>query len=204
MIGYIRGKVLESAEGRALVAVGGPDAAVGYQLNVPLTLLAHAGSVVELFVHTHVREDALDLYGFATRDEKELFLTLISVNGIGPKVALGMLSGADAASLVQAILGGDKGFLTRLPGVGKKTAERVVLELADTLRKRAVASPRGASPQPALPAGPLHDATAALVGLGYREHDISPLLAQLLADGAAGAPPRTEELVRGALRRLAL
>jgi holliday junction DNA helicase RuvA len=211
MIGYVRGKVLECAEGKALLAVSASETgAVGYQLSVPQSAAYDSmlpGTVAELYVHTHVREDALDLYGFASRAEKELFLTLISVNGIGPKVALGMLSGAGPDQLVQAILEADKAFLTRLPGVGKKTAERVVLELGDTLRKKIDSGSMGrpnSSPNLPLPAStPVRDATAALVGLGYREHEVSPLLAQLLAD-SAGAPPRTEELVRGALRRLAL
>ena len=112
---------------------------VGYSVNVPRNSqyeLLPNGKVIELFIHTHVREDQLDLYGFATKSEKELFLTLLSVNGIGPKGALSILSGADTSQLVQAIIEGDKALLTKLPGVGKKTAERMVLELSDSLRKK--------------------------------------------------------------------
>src|SRR3954466_12919629 len=132
MIGYLRGQVMEYADGRVLLAVGSRESAVGYSVTVPqgpsyLSILPESSA--ELFIYTHVREDALDLYGFRTRAEKDVFLTLLTVNGIGPKLALGVLSGADAGPLVRAILDGDKDCLTRIPGVGKKIAERVVLEL---------------------------------------------------------------------------
>src|SRR5690606_31081959 len=94
------------------------------------------GADCTLFVYTHVREDAMELYGFSTREEKELFLVLIGVSGIGPKAALKVLSAVPPEELIQAIVHGDRAALTRVPGIGKKTAERVVLELSDSLKKR--------------------------------------------------------------------
>jgi Holliday junction DNA helicase RuvA len=215
MIGYLRGEVLECSEGKLLLAVGD----VGYAVTIPQSssyLGVQAGKSTELFVYTHVREDVLDLFGFRTRSEKDVFLTLLNVNGIGPKLALAMLSGAEAGPLVRAILEGDKDFLTRIPGVGKKTAERVVLELADPLRKKiesgAIADPRlerrlsqrtGAQSK-AGPAGAealVRDAREALVGLGYRELDVTALLNRVL-DEMEPPPARAEELIRTALKQL--
>jgi Holliday junction DNA helicase RuvA len=137
MLGYLRGQVLSTPsenDGKITLGIGAPETGiVGYSVHVPRNTqyeLILAGKVIELFVHTHVREDQLDLYGFSTKSEKDLFLTLLSVNGIGPKGALSILSGADTAQLVQAIVDGDKALLTKIPGIGKKTAERMVLELA--------------------------------------------------------------------------
>ncbi len=207
---------MEYAEGRLLLAVG---EGVGYTVTVPQGpsyISVQAGKAAEFFVYTHVREDALDLYGFRTRSEKDVFLTLLSVNGIGPKLALAILSGAEAGPLVRAILEGDKDFLTRIPGVGKKTAERVVLELADPLRKKiesgALADPRlerrtarpagaQARPEPAGAASVVRDAREALVGLGYRELDVTALLDRVM-DEMEPPPARAEELIRTALKRL--
>lgn len=190
-----------------IVGVGGDQGCVGYSVAVPGSYsLTPAGGAITLFIYTHVREDALDLYGFATRAEKDLFLALLSVTGIGPKGALGILSGGAPSEIFQAILGRDKDFLTRIPGIGKKTAERVVLELADSLRKKVdagtLALPAGASRKSsasgasAFESPAIRDATAALVGLGYREADVATLLAKL--DPAL----RAEDLVKTALRQL--
>ncbi|HUP57492.1 MAG TPA: Holliday junction branch migration protein RuvA, partial [Bdellovibrionota bacterium] len=198
MIGYIRGQVLECAEGRALVAVGAPDgsSALGYSLAVPQSpsyLSIVPGTPIELYVYTHVREDALDLFGFRTRPEKELFLILLSVNGVGPKVAMGLLAGAEPESIVQAILDGDTSFLTRIPGIGKKIAERIVLELGDSLRKKVesgffarsrASRAQVAAARASAPAGAqalVHDAREALVGLGYREAEVSTLLNRVVS-----------------------
>ena len=220
MIGYIRGKILDQVDGRMLVAIGGTmDAAgaIGYSIAVPQNRIYEGllcGSMVELFVYTHVREDALDLYGFSTKAEKDLFLTLLSVNGIGPKSALGIISGADADALIHAIIEGDKVYLSKLPGIGKKTAERVVLELADVVRKKMQAGVFGNARAHAAGAtagkGPftrtsesavVRDARAALIGLGYREVDVNPLLNQVIA-GLGGPPEKAEDLIRSALRQL--
>jgi Holliday junction DNA helicase RuvA len=233
MLGYLRGQVLSrvsEGDGKLIIGIGGGVGAeatgmVGYSVNVPKSaqydLLPH-GKVIELFIYTHVREDQLELFGFASRSEKELFLTLLSVNGIGPKGALSILSGCDPSTLIQAVIEGDKQFLTKTPGIGKKTAERVVLELAEPLKKKIEAggfadfrtnalsqsqssggAGKGSRVSGAMGAGhsAIRDARDALVGLGYRESDISSLLNKVFAEFET--PPKTEELIKTALRQLA-
>ncbi len=139
MIGYLKGQILEHSDGKMLIGMGDSQGMLGYMISVPQGPAYDVrlpGQIIELFVHTHVREDALDLYGFASKLEKTLFLTLLEVNGIGPKSALGILTAVNPSSLVQAITLGDQAFLTRIPGIGKKTAERLVVELRDTLKKK--------------------------------------------------------------------
>ena len=130
MIAHLRGRLLDKQPNRIILDVNG----VGYDLFVPLSTfynLGEPGAETALRVHTHVREDALALYGFATRLEQELFERLISISGIGPKLALAVLSGLEPAELMGAIERGDVAQLTGSPGVGKKTAERIVLEMKD-------------------------------------------------------------------------
>ena len=137
MIAHLRGSLLEKQPNRIIVDVGG----VGYDVSVPLSTfygLGEAGATVALRIHTHVREDALALFGFATRLEQELFERLIGVSGIGPKLALAVLSGIEPPDLIRAIERGDVARLTAIPGVGKKTAERIVLELKDRLPRAVV------------------------------------------------------------------
>ena len=132
MIAFLRGTVLDKQPDRLVVDVQG----VGYELHVPLSTyynVAEASASVSLRVHTHVREDALQLFGFGTRLEQELFERLIGVSGIGPKVALSILSGIEPPELIRAIHRADLPRLTAIPGVGKKTAERLVVELKDRL-----------------------------------------------------------------------
>ncbi|HSU58725.1 MAG TPA: Holliday junction branch migration protein RuvA [Bryobacteraceae bacterium] len=132
MIGHLRGTVLEKHPNQVVVEAAG----VGYEVQIPIstyTSLPDAGAAVALRIHTHVREDALLLFGFATSDEKTVFERLITVSGIGPKLAITVLSGLPTAELVGAIRTGDVQRLVRIPGVGKKTAERIVLELKDKL-----------------------------------------------------------------------
>ena len=217
MIGYLKGKIRECSPGKLILVIpAGPSSetvgAVGYALSTPQSGAYHGllpGEWVEFSIHTHVREDALELYGFLTGLEKEIFLTLLSVSGIGPKGAMGILSGAEPGDLVRAIAEEDKDFLTKLPGIGKKTAERVILELAEPMRKRMIPGATGKS----LPAmtlrsggegGPgliLEDAKSALLGLGYRESEIMSLLNRTLK-GLDTPPAKAEELVRLALRQL--
>lgn len=207
-----------------LVVVGAPESGVGYSVHVPHSpdygRFLPGGRVV-LYVHTHVREDQLDLFGFASSEEKELFLTLLSVNGVGPKGALGILSGAEASQLLAAVMEGDTAFLQRLPGVGKKTAERLVLELGDVFRKKLAAGLLGGLKPSAAPAGAsgralsaavqqvaaasnerreLVEARQALMGLGFREPEVTPVLRELLEK--AGAAPQVEKLIVAALQRL--
>ncbi len=178
MIGYLRGIILERTPGRVVIEVNG----VGYEVLMPVSSFAQlpngTAELVSLRIYTHVREDALQLFGFFTAPEKQLFEKLISVNGIGPKLGLAILSGVPADELAQAIRGGDLGRLTAIPGVGKKTAERLVMELRDKL-------PAGAEPAAAAAAGPDADVISALMNLGYARPAAEKTLTAALAQGVA-------------------
>ena len=166
MIAHLRGTLLEKAPSRLTIDVGG----VGYQVQVPLStfyVVGEPGGTVTLRIHTHVREDVLALYGFATPLEHDLFERLIAISGVGPKLALAVLSGIEPADLIRAVRGQDVARLTAIPGVGKKTAERISLELKDRL------PPADASAgQPAAAAAPVEqlrtDLLAALLNLGHQ------------------------------------
>ena len=196
MIAYLRGRIFEKHPNRLVVDVNG----VGYDVAVPLSTfygLGDAGADIALRIHTHVREDALALFGFATRLEQELFERLISVSGIGPKVALAVLSGIEPGELINAILRGDLARLTAIPGVGKKTSERIVLELKDRLPKAEhTAAPEGATEEPSALRG---DVLSALMNLGYHRP-----LAEKAVDAAVKVQPGDfEQVLRQALRELA-
>lgn len=167
MIAHIQGKVLSKSPNTVVVDCGG----VGYELAISVatyTELPEPGTAAALHVHTHVREDAILLFGFGELTEKRLFEKLLTISGIGPKLAITVLSGIAAARLVTAIRSGDHATLTKIPGIGKKTAERVVLELKDKLDDLA-----GLTPAPsAIPAQPslgavAEDVLSALTNLGY-------------------------------------
>jgi len=222
MIGYLKGKLLAvEDDGTWIVLPMGSG--VGYSVTVPGApeyAAFQAGAEVELQVYTHVREDALDLFGFRSREEKDLFLALTSVNGIGPKLASGILAGITAEDLIDAILNEDKGALVRVPGIGKKTAERVVLELSEKIRKKVergelkgssrqrVGSPAGTkSAQGSLALGRamslLNDAKSALVSLGYRESESESVLRGVIKEhGADASGLRVEDLIRESLKQL--
>jgi Holliday junction DNA helicase RuvA len=164
VIAHLRGSILEKHPNRIVIDVNG----VGYEAFVPLSTfygLGDPGAAVALRIHTHVREDALVLYGFATRLEQDLFERLIGVSGIGPKVALAVLSGIEPEEFIRAIERGDLARLTAIPGVGKKTSERIVLELKDRLPRVQMAAAAGVS-APEAPAL-RDDVVSALVNLGY-------------------------------------
>jgi Holliday junction DNA helicase RuvA len=165
MIALLRGTLIEKHPNQAIVDVGG----VGYDVAIPVstfTALPAAGQRVELRVHTHVREDAISLYGFASADEKALFEKLITVGGIGPKLAVTILSGLATPELIGAIRSSQVSLLVRIPGVGKKTAERLVLELRDKLEGLAGIE-TAASAEPAAALGAVaQDVLSALVNLG--------------------------------------
>jgi Holliday junction DNA helicase RuvA len=196
VIAQLRGRILEKQPNRIVVDVNG----VGYDVSVPLSTfygLGETGSDIALRIHTHVREEALLLYGFATRIEQELFERLISVSGIGPKVALAVLSGIEPPELVRAIERADLARLTAIPGVGKKTSERIVLELKDRLPRAPIAEESGtATVAPVL----RDDVLSALMNLGYHRP-----LAEKAVDRAVAAAPGTdfERTLRQALRELA-
>jgi Holliday junction DNA helicase RuvA len=165
VIAHLRGRILEKQPTRVIVEAGG----VGYDVAVPLSTfygLGEPGAEVALRVHTHVREDALALYGFATALELDLFDRLIGISGIGPKLALAVLSGIEPPDLVGAIERGDLARLTAIPGVGKKTSERIVLELKDRLPRAQVAAVAAGAAAPE-PSTQRDDVLSALVNLGY-------------------------------------
>ncbi len=198
MIAHLRGHIFTKQPNRVVVDVNG----VGYAVFVPLSTyygLGDVGADVSLRIHTHVREDALLLYGFATMLEQELFERLISVSGIGPKVALSVLSGIEPHELIRAVELKDVTRLTAIPGVGKKTAERIVLELTGRLpiaRTGAAAAGEEASG----PAGMRDDVLSALVNLGYHR----PLAEQAVAAAVRTAPDGGfERTLKQALRELA-
>ena len=192
MIALLRGVLLEKHPNQAIVEAGG----VGYDVTIPVSTYSHlpdAGAEVRLRIHTHVREDALALYGFLSQDEKALFEKLISVSGIGPKLAVTVLSGLAAADLMLAIRRGEMDRLVRIPGVGKKTAERIILELRDKLP--APAGEEAAAPAPAL--APVdQDVLSALLNLGCARPAAE---AAVRKAKAAGVPSDFEPLFRRAL-----
>ena len=175
MIGRLTGRLVECSPEQVLLEVAG----VGYLLQIPLSTYyalsggdgSNAGQAVSLHVHTHVREDALRLFGFAVREEREVFELLIGISGVGPRMALAILSGIGAGELRQAVLAQDRGRLEQIPGIGKKTAERLLLELRDRLaRGPGRRAAPGAAPGPG-GTGPgelRDDAVSALVNLGYK------------------------------------
>jgi len=198
VIAHLRGRILEKHPNRIVVDVNG----VGYDVAVPLSTfydLGDAGADVSLRIHTHVREDALALYGFASALELDLFERLIGVSGIGPKLGLAVLSGIEPLDLIRAIEQADVARLTAIPGVGKKTSERIVLELKDRLPKAqvvAVAAGFMGEEPPAL----RDDLLSALVNLGYHR----PLAEKAVAAAIKTTPDGGfERTLKQALRELA-
>jgi Holliday junction DNA helicase RuvA len=192
MIAHLRGRLIAKHPNQAVVEAAG----VGYEVNISIptfSALPALGAEVALHVHTHVREDALSLFGFLRGEEKQLFEKLISVSGIGPKLAITILSGMPADAMVAAIKGNNIAALTRIPGIGKKTAERMVLELRDKLEAFAVA----AAAQTASPVE--EDVISALVNLGYQRPLAERALARL--GNTSGEP--FDGLFRKALAALA-
>jgi Holliday junction DNA helicase RuvA len=196
MIALLRGRLLEKHPNRLLVDVHG----VGYDVHVPVSTFYEAGEAgreVTLRIHTHVREDQISLFGFATPLEHELFERLLSVNGIGPKVALAVLSGIEATDLMKAVRDGDVARLTRIPGVGRKTAERLSLELRDKLSAGDGTVPAGG----AAANGVRGDVASALVNLGYQRVAVDRALDAAARTASESEP--FEALLRSALRHLA-
>jgi Holliday junction DNA helicase RuvA len=195
MIGRLRGQLIATRPQEITVDVGG----VGYRVHVPLSTFYRVGEVgnsVDLLIHTHVREDALTLFGFGTQAEHELFERLIAVSGVGPRLATNILSGIDAVELVTALATGDVARLTRVPGVGKKTAERLVLELRDAMQRQA-------SEAPALTHADRHkqDLLAALTHLGYSRSEAERAADRVLRDKPDA---HMEDWLRSALHVLSL
>ena len=194
MIGLLRGKILSKQPPRLLIDVQG----VGYEVDAPMTTfydLPGTGEEVTLFTHLAVREDAHTLYGFARVSDRELFRSLLKVNGVGARLALTILSGMEPGEFVQCVQEGNTAALVRLPGVGKKTAERLIIELRDRLEGAAIV-PAAASGAAAVAAvSPVEDAVSALVGLGYKPQDASRMV-RAIDSGTMSS----EEIIRAALQ----
>ncbi len=200
MIGHLRGTLIDKRPTQILVDVGG----VGYQVNIPLSTFYALGDLrsdVNLLTYTHVREDALALYGFLTAREKHFFEMLISASGVGPSLAIKILSGMSVDELVPAIRRGDLVQLTRIPGVGKKTAERMVVELRDKLAVLAAAHEPArpeASGRPQLEA----DVISALENLGYDRRNSERAVEAAQKHAAKDQRPHFEELLKESLQQL--
>ena len=196
MIALLRGTLLEKHPNQVIVEAGG----VGYDVLIPISTysaLPEAGSEVRLRIHTHVREDALALFGFLTLEEKTIFEKLISVSGIGPSLAIKVLSGMSTADLIPAIRNGSVEHLVRIPGVGRKTAERMVLELKDKLEGLDATPIPGLAARPAATLSPLEqDVLSALLNLGCNR---AAAEAAVRKAKSTGTPPDFEPLFRRSL-----
>jgi Holliday junction DNA helicase RuvA len=197
VIGFLRGVLRDKQPPGLLIEVHG----VGYEVEAPMTTfydLPAVGETVGLFTHLVVREDAHTLYGFTRASDRGLFRALIKVNGVGAKLALTILSGMDAGMFARCVQAGDTASLVRLPGVGKKTAERLVVEMRDRLSD---AGPREAGPPDFAGAArpdetsPVEESVSALIALGYKAHEASRMVRAIDSDGLA-----TEEIIRAALQ----
>ncbi|MFO7788361.1 MAG: Holliday junction branch migration protein RuvA [Halospina sp.] len=204
MIGRIRGILIEKQPGDALIEAGG----VGYEVDIPYTTffrLPDTGQEAVLYTHLAVREDAQQLYGFANKGERELFRLLIRTSGVGPKLALAILSGLDADAFIRVVEDSDVAALVKVPGVGKKTAERLLIEVRDrilqleksptgTTREEAVSELPGIEP---VAASPREEAEAALIALGYRPQEAGRALQAVAEEGMT-----SQELIRLALKNM--
>lgn len=194
MIAQLSGTLAHKMPGEVVIDVGG----VGYQVYIPLSVfyaLPEIGSRVSLHVHTHLREDALQLFGFQESRDKQIFMLLNGVAGIGPKLAVSILSGIAADELAQAIRDGDQLRLVSIPGVGKKLAERLVVELRDkltALRRPAESAPADKGSQL------MQDAVSALVNLGYRQGEVEKNVRDALHAGKQSL----EDVIKDVLRRM--
>lgn len=200
MIGRLQGVLLTKSPPQLLLDVNG----VGYEVDAPMSTfyqLPNTGETIVLHTHLVVREDAQLLYGFYSESERHLFRSLIKINGVGPKLALTILSGISLDEFTRCVMDDDTKALTALPGVGKKTAERLIIELRDKIGKEFdVALPTtGSSHQPIThEANPVSDAVSALVALGYKAQEASRMVRVVKSDGLS-----TEEIIRESLQGLA-
>jgi len=196
MIAQISGKLAHKQPGEVIIDVGG----VGYQVFIPLNVfyrLPEIGTPLNLQIHTHVREDALQLFGFHDAAEKRVFLLLMAVSGIGPRLALNILSGIAADELIRALKNGDQLRLLAIPGVGRKLAERMIVELKDKLATLPASSSDSAD-APAAPLQTMQDAVSALINLGYKKPEIEKTVREVVKNGAASL----EDVLRETLRQM--
>jgi Holliday junction DNA helicase RuvA len=194
MIGLLRGRILGKQPPQLLIDVNG----VGYEVDAPMTTfynLPGVGEEVTLFTHLAVREDAHTLFGFMQLSDRDLFRCLLKVNGVGARLALGILSGMEAGQFIACVQSGDAAALVRLPGIGKKTAERLIIELRDRLPKAGEGGLVTSGAQPAHVVNPVEDAVSALVGLGYKPQEASRMVRAINAVELS-----SEEIIRQALQ----
>ncbi len=200
MYQYLSGKLAEKTATAVVIDAGG----IGYELHIPVSSfggLPSLGENVRLYTHFVVREDAQLLYGFATEAERRLFRHLISISGIGPKTALTALSGVETGALRRAIIQGQSEVLRQIPGIGKKTAERMVIELREKLAAEGLQEDAAVS-QPIFPSNrPMDDAIEALIALGYKKPN-ARLAVEKAAQSEAGRSATVEELVRQSLQHV--
>ena len=197
MIGRLRGLLVHKSPPTLVVEVGG----VGYELEAPMSTfyeLPPVGQTTTLYTHLVVRDDAHLLYGFSRESQRRLFRALLKVNGVGPRVALAVLSGLSDHEFLRCVATEDIARLTRVPGIGRKTAERLIVELRDKLSDAAKAGERPGAPLPEAPADPVSEAIGALIALGYKPQEASRAVHGIAGEGLA-----CEEIIRQALKGMA-
>ncbi len=193
MIGHLQGELADKKPPQLLLSVGG----VGYELEASMTTfsdLPEVGARASLFVHMLVREDSQRLYGFSAAAERDLFRALLRVNGVGPRVALAILSGMTPPEFRDCVSAGEAGKLVRIPGIGRRTAERLLVEMRDRMGEGEAPAAAGAAPDP------VRDAVSALVALGYKPAEA---IRAVRAAGEGGGAQSSEQLIRAALRTAA-
>ncbi len=192
MIAYLKGNILQKTPSQVVVDIGG----VGYCAAIPLSTffkLGEIGDPVELFIYTHLTDNALSLFGFMTKDERELFLKLIGISGIGPRLAMNVLSGIEVGDLVDAVKKSDVARIALVPGIGKKTALRITMELQDKIEKKEkLLAVRGSREK--------EDLISALLNLGFRRKEVERIVDETI--GAQGTEAEFEKLLRECLKRL--
>lgn len=199
MIGRLSGQLIQKQPPELLIDVNG----VGYEVSAPMStfyVLPELGEIISLHTHLVVREDAQLLYGFATESERRLFRILIKINGVGPKLAITILSGIAADDFIRCIHDGDSAALVRLPGIGKKTAERLIVELNDKVaaEDESISAAGTAGMMANLPLqSPVADAVSALISLGYKPSDASKMVRSIETEGL-----NAEEIIRLSLQGL--
>ncbi|UFS69089.1 Holliday junction branch migration protein RuvA [Geomonas sp. RF6] len=197
MIALLTGKIAHKSPDFIILDVNG----VGYRVQIPFSTyyaLPAEGGAVSLQIHTSVKEDAINLYGFRTQEEKELFQLLIGVSGVGPKLANGILSNSEPAELAESLVRGDLARLSAIPGIGKKTAERLVLELKEKIKKLGFAAPHQEAAPVAASQEVRDDVVSALINLGYKEAVVQKALAEL----KIGSDATVEGTLKAALKIL--
>ena len=193
MIAYLKGTIIQKTPSQVVVDIGG----VGYCAAIPLSTyfkLGEIGDPVELFIYTHLTDNALSLYGFITKDERELFLKLIAISGIGPKLAMNVLSGIEAPDFVDAVKRSDVTRIALVPGIGKKTALRITMELQDKIEKKEkLLAIRGSKEK--------EDLISSLLNLGFRRKEVERIVDETIR--ALGTEAEFEKLLRECLKRMA-